>query len=213
MSIHRRFALILAVLWLWPASLHAQSEALTETFQQGRSLYEAGRYEQAIPLWRKALELGEQEYGPVHTTTANLLNNLAQLYHSQGRYEAAEPLYKQALAIREKVLGPDHPDVTIGLNNLAGLSHTLGPDHPNVAQSLNNLAGLYHAQGRYEASEPLYKQALAVWEKAVGPDHPNVATALKNYAGLLRKTGRDTEAAEMETRAKEIRAKHAEENP
>ena len=33
------------------------------------------------------------------------------------------------------------------------------------------------AQGRCEAAEPLYKRALAVWEKALGPgDHPDVAT-------------------------------------
>ncbi len=61
MSIRRRFALVLAILWLWPASLHAQSEALMEAYRQGQTLYEAGRYEQAIPLWRKALELALAE--------------------------------------------------------------------------------------------------------------------------------------------------------
>ena len=40
-----------------------------------------------------------------------------------------------------------------------------------------------------------------------------MATSLENYADLLRKTGRDTEATEMEARAKAIRAKHAKENP
>ncbi len=64
MSIRRGFALVLATLWLWPASLHAQSEALMEAYRQGQTLYEAGRYEQAIPLHRKALDLGEREFGP-----------------------------------------------------------------------------------------------------------------------------------------------------
>ena len=44
-------------------------------------------------------------------------------------------------------------------------------------------------------------------EKALGPEHPNVAASLENYAALLRETGRADEAAEMEARAKAIRAK------
>ncbi len=50
MSIHRRLALILAVLWLWPASLHAQSEALMKAYSQGKGVEAAGLYEQAIPF-------------------------------------------------------------------------------------------------------------------------------------------------------------------
>ncbi len=79
--------------------------------------------------------------------------------------------------------------------------------------SLNNLAGLYHRQGRYADAEPLYKRSLAIVEEALGPMHPDFAQSLENYAALLRKTGRDAEAARMETRAKAIRAKHAEQNP
>ena len=111
MFIRRIRSIILVMLWLWPASLYAQSEALMEAYNQGQALYEAGRYEQAIPFWRKALELGEGELGPDHPTTALLLNNLAVLYRTQGRYEAVEPLLKRALAIREKALGPGHPKV------------------------------------------------------------------------------------------------------
>ena len=40
---------------------------------------------------------------------------------------------------------------------------------------LNNLAGLYQTQGRYAEAEPLYKRALAIYEKALGPDHPRSA--------------------------------------
>ena len=69
--------IVLIILWLWPSSLYAQSEALMDAYNQGQALYEAGRYEQAIPLFRKALELGEQEFGPNHSTTALLLDNLA----------------------------------------------------------------------------------------------------------------------------------------
>ena len=39
-------------------------------------------------------------------------------------------------------------------------------------------------------------------------NHPDVAQNLETYADLLRKTGRADEAAEMEARAKAIRAKY-----
>ena len=107
----RVLAVVLVALWLWPTGLHAQSAELDAAFRQGKALLEAGRYEQAIPYYRKALELGEQEFGLDHPTTATLLNNLAALYQAQGRYGDAEPLYKRFLAIVEKALGPDHPHV------------------------------------------------------------------------------------------------------
>ena len=108
-------------------------------------------------------------------------------YRAQGNYAEAEPFYRRSLAIREKVLGPEHPD---------------------VAQSLNNLALLYHDQGHYVLAAPLYRRSLTIWEKALGPEHPNVAQSLENYAALLRNTGRPKKAAEMEARAKVIRAKY-----
>ena len=88
MFIRRALALVLVVLWLWPAGLYAQSVALMEAYQQGETVYEAGQYERAIPFWRRALELGEREFGPEHPDVATSLNNLALLYEDRGRYEA-----------------------------------------------------------------------------------------------------------------------------
>jgi tetratricopeptide (TPR) repeat protein len=63
----------------------------------------------------------EKAIGPDNVSVAQLLNNLAVLYHNQARYTEAEPLYKRSVAIYEKALGPDHPDVAQSLNNLAVL--------------------------------------------------------------------------------------------
>jgi tetratricopeptide (TPR) repeat protein len=50
------------------------------------------------------------------------------------------------------------------------------------------------SEGRYGEAEPLYRQALAISEKALGPDHPDVATSLNNLALLYRDEGRFAEA-------------------
>jgi len=61
------------------------------------ALYHAqGRYDEAEPLYRRALALYEQVLGPIHPLVAQCLNNLAALYHAQGRYADAEPLLQRA---------------------------------------------------------------------------------------------------------------------
>ena len=122
-----------------------------------------GRYSEAEPLYRQALEMIKRLLGNEHPYVATSLNNLALLYNSQGRYSEAEPIYRQALEMRKRLLGNEHPD---------------------VAASLNNLAGLYNSQGRYSEAEPLLRQALEMMKRLLGSEHPDVATSLNNLAGL-----------------------------
>ena len=58
-----------------------------------------------------------------------------------------------------------------------------------LAATLNNLASLYKEEARYADTEPLYKRALAIREKALGPDHPDVAQSLNNLADLYSAQG------------------------
>ena len=152
MRTRRLLGFLLASLWLWPASPHAQSGNLQEAIGQGQAHYDVRRYEEAIPHWRRALELAEQELGADHLTTAALLTNLAVLYEAQARYATAEPLYQRALDINQEALGSSHPV---------------------VATSLVNLARLYDAQGRHIEAEPLYRWALVIRENIFGPGHPD----------------------------------------
>ncbi|WP_437841988.1 tetratricopeptide repeat protein [Sorangium sp. So ce1153] len=191
-------------------------------------LERAGRYDEALPLARRALELREQALGPEHPDVAQSLNSLAGLLQAKGDYAAAEPLYHRALAIREKALGAEHPDVAQSLNDLAALFYAkgdyaaaeplfrraltiwekaLGPEHPDVAASLSNLAELLEAKGDYAAAEPLCRRALAIWEKALGPEHPNVAISLDNLAGLLEAKGDYAAAEPLYRRSLAIREK------
>jgi len=41
----------------------------------------------------------------MHADAAEILNNLALLYHTQGAYAKAEPLYVRALGILERCWG------------------------------------------------------------------------------------------------------------
>ncbi len=80
------FALAVAIA-LWPAlPTRAQSPELMDSYRQYKALRGQGDYAAAVPFAKKALRLGEREFGPDHETTASLLNNLAGVYKAQGRY-------------------------------------------------------------------------------------------------------------------------------
>jgi hypothetical protein len=59
------------------------------------------------------------------------------------------------------------------------------------------LAFLYQDRGRYGEAEPLYKRALAIYEKALGREHPGVALPLSNLAALSMEQGEWAHAAEF----------------
>src|SRR2546426_10246934 len=103
------------------ASAEAQGIEWGALNEEVMSLYQAGRYDRAVVVAKKALEVAEKALGPEHPDVATSLNNLAALYQTQGQYAQAEPLYKRSLAISEKALGSDHPDVAMRLENLAAL--------------------------------------------------------------------------------------------
>ena len=191
-------------------------------------LWKMGRYDEAEPLYRRALAIGEKAIGPHHPEVGTRLNNLANLLHDQGNYRDAEPLFRRAIAIDEKALGPNHPSVATDLNNLASLLHdqgnykeaeplyrralaidekALGSNHPGVATDLNNLASLLYTQGNYRDAEPLLRRAIAINEKVLGPNHPLVATNLNNLAELLRTQGNYDKAEPLHRRAIVIREK------
>ena len=108
----------LLCLALWPAAAYAQSPELIDAINRMSELLPEGRFQEALPFAEKAVELGEEEFGPDHPITAANLNILAENFRAQGCYAEAEPLHQRALAIREKALGPEHPDVAQSLNSL-----------------------------------------------------------------------------------------------
>lgn len=183
--------------------------------QVGVYLGARANYSEAEPLYRRSLEIREQQLGPEHPEVAASLNNLAELLRSQGKFVEAEPLYRRSLETWGQQLGQEHPAVATGLNNLAALlvsqgkhveavplyrrsleirEKQLGPEHPDVAQSLNNLAELLRSQGKSAEAEPLYHRSLEIREQQLGPEHPAVANSLNNLARLLESQGKFAEA-------------------
>src|SRR5205823_1550516 len=70
---------------------------------------------------------------------------------------------------------------------------------------LTNLADLYRERGKYVEAEPLYLQALRIWEQALSSNHLNAAYPLTGLADLYCEQGKYAEAESLNRRALRIR--------
>ncbi len=189
------------------------------------SLYHAGDYIEAEPLYRNALSIREKTLGDGYSDTATSLNNLALLLKAKGDYAGAETLYRHALAIHEKVLGSNNIRTAVSLNNLALILVTkgdyagaeplcrraiaideamLGAYDPATATDLNSLALVLKSEGDYAGAEPVYRRVLQINETALGPNHPNTASSLGNLAIVLVAKGDYAGAEPLYRRAIQI---------
>ncbi len=105
----------------------------------------------------------------------------ASLAYQQGRYADAERLLKAAMKEAER----------------------FGPEDPRLITTLDNLATVYHAQGRYEAAEPLSREARSIDGKA---PRPEVSTG-GILAELSIAQGKYAEAEPLLARTLKIREK------
>ena len=134
-----------------------------------------GRYDEAEPLYRQAIEIGKATIGDVHPDYATHINNLAILLEAMGRYEEAEPLYRQAIEIGKVTMGEAHPD---------------------HAQHLNNLGVFLVGRGRFDEVPDLCHDAVRISRASLGNDHPDVrARYAQNFARYLRK--HDAKSADL----------------
>ena len=177
------------VLYLW--NLGPNPKTLKCKIITTRSDLPPQIYARWIEKWEFASRVTEPLFLN-HTNSCNLGSYKdykvpSSYLYSCSTYSKAKPLFQQALVICKKTLGPDHPDLVI---------------------TLHNLALLYADQGRYTQAELLYKQALAIKEKALEPkNHPSLATILDNLGRLYTAQGCYTQAEPLYQQALTIKKK------
>jgi tetratricopeptide (TPR) repeat protein len=182
-------------------------------------------YDQAQPLYERALKIREDVLGAEHPDTAASINMLGVLLHERGDFDRAEALYKRALEIREKLLGSHHRDTATTLNNCAMLlyernrldearelceralairSEVIGRDDPMTATSLHNLAAILQDHGDLEGARSYFERALEIRQTKLGFDHPFTARTLSCLGVVLCRLGKIDKAHTLCDRAKTI---------
>ena len=141
-----------------------------------------GRHKEAEAMYERALQGYEKAWGPEHTSTLSIVNNLGNLYKNQGRHKEAEAMYERALEGKEKAWGPEHT---------------------STLDTVNNLGSLYADQGRHKEAEAMYERALEGYEKTLGKDaivtYVPFLNAVTNLGLLNANLGQAARAEELYT--------------
>ena len=201
---------------------------VSSLYNLGLLYFKMGRYDDALPLFRKTLDIRKRVLDEQDPRYAVSVNTLAVVYTEMGRFDKALPLSLQSCMLTKKIWGEGHPRHASSVNNLAALyrkmgqydqalllykqalaikKKVLGEAHADYAGSVNNLAYLYNVMGQYEKALPLYEQALFIQKKALGEAHPAYASTLNNLAYLYNNIGQYEKALPLYEQALAIEQK------
>ncbi|HEX2838074.1 MAG TPA: serine/threonine-protein kinase [Phycisphaerales bacterium] len=129
------------------------------------TLWWDGKYTEAEPLYREALEMRQRLYATKdNASVAFSKTHLAACRLKLGRVESARSLYQDALAMRKRLYGDEHEQ---------------------VAQSLNNLAKCDMETEQFAEAEESFRAALAMITKLRGDSYMGTAAASGNLADCL----------------------------
>jgi eukaryotic-like serine/threonine-protein kinase len=160
----------------------------------GRALGLKGSAEsfvEAEALLREALAIRKRLLGADHPEVAEALDFLAEEFSRARNYAEAEQLSREALAIRRRLPDSQNADivaatlrvaraaraqekpreVTALLTEAASLQRQAGGTPLEQAGNLEQLGNLYLEQKAMAEAEALYREALALREKALGSTH------------------------------------------
>jgi serine/threonine protein kinase/Tfp pilus assembly protein PilF len=192
----------------------------------GNTLQSLGRYDEAEPNLRRAIELYRQEPSRLDLHTAVALRNLALLLEAQGKLVETERCLREALEIQLSKLPANHREVVITRSDLAAAlckmgrfaeSESLSRDvlrlrreilpagDLDIATSLNNLSQVLQFQGKLVEAESFLREGLEISRKARPEGHPKIGTGLSNLGMLLMAQGKYVDAEPFLREALQIR--------
>lgn len=161
--------LILIILTLAASGASAQGAGQTEAAEADRlnaevlRLYSEGKYDEALPLAKRVLELRERATGGDELKVAYALANLGNVYARKGLHKEAEPLYARALAAAER----------------------RGAAETDFAADLHAQLGVLRLDaGRYGEAEPALRRALEIRERLHGAEDARLVGVLLNLADV-----------------------------
>ncbi len=183
----------------------------------GLVLHKSGEPGQAVPLFRRSLEIHRGSLGAEHPAIAILLTNLARAKRDLGDPAAAEALLREVLALRHRTLEPGHRDLGYTLYELGRLLNDVGMparaepllrdglavmratttsgDDAWPATLAGHLGLSLVALERFSEAEPLLIESYSRLEAAGQGFEPRARRVRGALAELYRRTGRPTEAA------------------
>lgn len=157
-------------------------ELATELSAQVVKLYEAKKFEEALPLAKRVLEIRQRLLPAGNPLIESTLINIGELYLALKKDSEAEKTFQQALTIAELQAGGDQ----IAISRL-----------------LDTLAFLRIRKHDFPRADPLLLRSLEIKEEVLGPTNSETIEAMKDYACLEI---RSREQSNMMTKDKDERS-------
>jgi tetratricopeptide (TPR) repeat protein len=126
----------------------------TELTKSVVKLFKEDKFDEALPLAKRALEIRERLLPRTDPRITMSLGYVGDVYMAKSDYENAKKTFERLLQLQEEQGGPN--DV-------------------KLASTLDRLAVLYNRDRKPAKTEELYQRALALREKALGLDDVQVA--------------------------------------
>jgi serine/threonine-protein kinase len=208
---------------------HSQA-VLDDWLELGDELTELSRFDEAVATLHPAVDLARSLHGPVHSSVANALQELASATGYTGNNIEGERLQREALAVFEKVYGPEHYETMTARSNLLWMQEHEGhyeealrgrregiellerqaTSRPSLVAAYYTSLGVdYSKLGRLDEGEKALRHALAIWAKLQGSnDEWDSADPMLTLADILRWRGQMQEAESVIRHAIAIEEKH-----
>lgn len=193
-------------------------------------LYGEKKYDKAMPMAKRALEIRRRLLGKEDPLIADALLNLGALYIATRKNSDAMEMYKEALDIYETAYGPESGKLISVLDDLGWFSYAdgknfqateifnlslsirekvYGPDHEQTAHGLLNIGRFHQNIAEYDKSLVYYQRALDIKEKALGADHKDLVDILEQCSCAYLQVNQRAKAQALQTRAYSIKRKGA----
>ncbi len=210
-------------------------DTLASMINLAAAYQDAGKLDQALPLFEETLKVTKAKLGSEHPSTLTSMNNLAGAYQDAGKLDQALPLFEETLKLAKAKLGAEHPDTLTSMNNLAMAYRDarkldqalplfeetlklrkakLGAEHPDTLTSMNNLAMAYRDARKLDLVLPLFEETLKLRKTKLGAEHPNTLASMNNLAMAYQAAGKlDKALPILEETVKLMKAKLGAEHP
>ena len=190
-------------------------DTLKSISRMGTLLREMGKYAEAEPYLREALQGQRRVLGDGHQETLESISKMGGVLERLGRHAEAELYQLEALKGSRQVLGDDHPVTLTSMSlmgallirvgkyaeaepyireALQGQRRVLGDDHQETLESISNMGGMLERLGRHAEAERYQLEALEGSRRVLGDDHPVTLTSISRMGALLIRMSKYAEA-------------------
>ncbi|KAI9840817.1 MAG: hypothetical protein M1837_001290 [Sclerophora amabilis] len=138
---------------------------------------DSGRYERALELETRALELRNTLLGSEHPDTLRSMSRVGRYFSDIGRLHKAAAVVKKVFEARQKIFGLENRE---------------------TLESMECLAINYNMQNRLQEATSLMEQALDLRQKVFGEADDGTITDMSHLAAYYRRLGRYLEALKLE---------------